>query len=148
MSRLDRFLVSGVLIDRWGIVGQLTDKKEISNHCLIWIMNNKEDWSPKPLRILDYWFDSKELIGFVEKELKSLQVEGRRVYMLKKKFKILKGSHRMWNAKVFHKINLEVKDENKVELNFIDALLVSYKEDQLKGLVEVRHSRNDRHSEI
>lgn len=61
MSHLYRFLVFGVLIDMWGIIGQSISKREISYHFPIQIMINKED------------------------------------YMLKEKFKLLKGRLRKCN---------------------------------------------------
>lgn len=98
MIRLDCFLVSGALIDRWGIVGQLIGKREVLDHCPIWIMINNNDWGHKPFRFLDCWFDNKDLIGFVEKEWKSLRVEGRSDNVTKEKLKILKGRLRNRNA--------------------------------------------------
>lgn len=67
MSCLDHLLVSRVLTDIWGIVGQLIGKREVSDHCLIWILINNDDWGPKSFRVLDCWFDNKYCIGFLEK---------------------------------------------------------------------------------
>lgn len=66
-----------MLIDIWGIVGQLIDNRDIFDHCPKCITINNFDWSPKSFKVNDYWFDNKDLISFVEKEWKSFVVEGR-----------------------------------------------------------------------
>lgn len=70
------YLISDALIDRCGIVGQLIDKREIFYHCPICIMINKDDWGPKPFRVLDCQFDNKDFISFIEEEWKSISVVG------------------------------------------------------------------------
>lgn len=37
VSRLDRFILSDSQIDRWGIFSQFIGKRDISDHCPIWI---------------------------------------------------------------------------------------------------------------
>lgn len=43
MSRIDKFLISEDMIDRWDIVGQNIGSMDISNHCPIWIVSNYKD---------------------------------------------------------------------------------------------------------
>lgn len=59
-----------------------------------------------------------------------MRVEGRNDFVIKEKFNILKGSLRKWNLEFFGKVNLEV-EENKPEINTLNILLVSCKEDQV-----------------
>lgn len=42
-SRIDRFLLSRIVVNRWDVNGQLIGDKDISDHCPIWIIpdNNK-----------------------------------------------------------------------------------------------------------
>lgn len=48
MSRIDRFLIFDSLILAWGIVGQLIDKRDVSDHCPIWLISNQSDWGKNP----------------------------------------------------------------------------------------------------
>lgn len=43
MSRIDRFLLSDSLICDWGIVGQLINKRDLFDHCPIWLIIYKQD---------------------------------------------------------------------------------------------------------
>ena len=64
-------------------------------------------------------------------------MEGRRNYVIKEKFNILKGRLRKWNTIFFVKVNMEIEN-NKAQMNLIDALLVSCKEEQVEGVVARR----------
>lgn len=35
MSRIDKFIIYDSLTDRWGVVGQVIRRKDISDHCPI-----------------------------------------------------------------------------------------------------------------
>lgn len=43
MSRIDTFLLSNTLIDRWGVVGNTIGKRDIFDHCPIWIKINNSN---------------------------------------------------------------------------------------------------------
>lgn len=68
MSRLDRFLISDILISNWEVVGQLIDKMDISDHFPIWLVINQDNWGPKPFKVNDGWFDDTSFFPFVERE--------------------------------------------------------------------------------
>ncbi|CAK8541173.1 unnamed protein product [Lathyrus sativus] len=50
MSRIDHFLISDGLIHNWGVMGQKLRRRDISDHCHVWIMSNNLDWGPKPFK--------------------------------------------------------------------------------------------------
>ncbi|XP_058783797.1 uncharacterized protein LOC131658528 [Vicia villosa] len=85
-SRLDRFLVEDSLVSSWGVVGQMIGLRDISDHCPVWLMSDKEDWGPKPFRFNNEWFADDNFITFVEKEWRGLEVAGRGDFVLKEKF--------------------------------------------------------------
>ncbi|XP_058759398.1 uncharacterized protein LOC131632678 [Vicia villosa] len=89
-SRIDRFLLSSVVINRWEVVGQLIGDRDISDHCPIWIKTNIANWGPKPFKFNNEWFSLDSFLPFVEKAWKSMVVEGRGDYVLKEKLRILK----------------------------------------------------------
>lgn len=49
---------------------------------------------PKPFKTNDCWFENKGFLKFVENEWKKFKVGGRSDYIIKGKFKLLKGSLR------------------------------------------------------
>ncbi|XP_058776769.1 uncharacterized protein LOC131651118 [Vicia villosa] len=120
-SRIDRFLVSDSIVSSWGVVGQLIGSRDISDHCPVWLISEKEDWGPKPLKFNNEWFTDKNFILFVEKEWRGLDVQGRGDFVLKEKLRLLKDRLRWWNMNVFGKFDLEV-EEGVRDLNALDDL--------------------------
>ncbi|XP_058721864.1 uncharacterized protein LOC131593391 [Vicia villosa] len=118
-NRLDRFLVDGNIISSWGVVGQLIGKRDVPDHCPMWLVVDKEDWGPKPFKFDNEWFNNKEFLHFVEFEWKAIIVRGRGDFILKEKFRIIKDKLRWWNITVFGKFDLEV-EEGVRELNEAD----------------------------
>lgn len=84
-SRIDRFLFSNKIVSSWGVVGQLIEPRDVSDHCPIWLEVDKEDWGPKPFKFNNEGFSHKNFISFVEKEWKNLEVRGRGDFVLKEK---------------------------------------------------------------
>ncbi|XP_058784900.1 uncharacterized protein LOC131659770 [Vicia villosa] len=118
-SRIDHFLVADATMDRWGVVGQFVDLRDISDHCPIWIMVEKSNWGPKPFRSNNEWFSHKDFLPFVEKEWLALSVEGRGEFVLKEKLKLLKSRLKWWNINIFGRIELEMQEGIK-DMNAMD----------------------------
>ncbi|XP_058763936.1 uncharacterized protein LOC131637356 [Vicia villosa] len=137
MSRIDWFLLSDSLITAWGIIGQLIDNRDVSNHCPIWLISDFSDWGPKPFRVNDNWFDNSSFLSYVEREWRSIKVEGMSDFILKEKLRILKSSLRTWNVDHFAKIDLDIK-EGIQKINNADALLEACREDFVKEVVVER----------
>ncbi|XP_058767766.1 uncharacterized protein LOC131641482 [Vicia villosa] len=77
MSRIDRILVSVNMMNNWGIIGQMFGERDISDHCLVWLVSDNANWGPKPFKFNNDWFSLESFMPFVEKEWKSLHIEGR-----------------------------------------------------------------------
>ncbi|XP_058726223.1 uncharacterized protein LOC131597549 [Vicia villosa] len=120
-SRIGRILVSNNIVNWWGVVGQQIGDMDISDHCPIWLVANKNDWGPKPFKFNNEWFQNKDFIGFLEKEWKEMEVYGRGDYVLKEKFRLLKSKLKWWNVNIFGKIDMELEEGVK-EINVIDDL--------------------------
>ncbi|XP_058776295.1 uncharacterized protein LOC131650610 [Vicia villosa] len=90
-SRLDRFILDGNIVSSWGVVGQLIEQRDVSDHCPVWLIVDKEDWGPKPSKFNNEWFHNKDFMRFVEEEWKAIIVSGRGDFILKEKFRIIKG---------------------------------------------------------
>lgn len=50
MSILDRFILSGYLINSWKIIGQAVEKRDISDDCLIRLKSSDLNWGTKPFK--------------------------------------------------------------------------------------------------
>ncbi|CAK8566094.1 unnamed protein product [Lathyrus sativus] len=121
MSRIDRFLISNSIVNDWGVTGQLVGPRDISDHCPIWLVSDKENWGPKPFKFNNEWFAKDDFLAFTEREWKDIHVEGRGDFVLKEKLKIFKDRLKWWNREVFGKIDLEV-EERVGDINAGDAL--------------------------
>lgn len=99
-------------------------RRELSDHCPIWLKIGGCDWGPKPFIFKNYWFNHKDFNKFVEDEWKLIEITGRKDYHLYEKLKRLKERLRMWNKETFGWINLKV-DEKIDELNDLDKFLVN-----------------------
>ncbi|XP_058758566.1 uncharacterized protein LOC131631812 [Vicia villosa] len=124
MSRIDRFIVSNKVVSNWEVTGQFIGDRDISDHCPIWILKDQRNWGPKPFKFNNEWFSFDSFIPFVEKEWKSMKVEGRGDFVLKEKLRLLKDKLRIWNKDVFGRINLEMED-GVSSMNLADDKLAS-----------------------
>ncbi|MCH80186.1 LINE-1 reverse transcriptase like, partial [Trifolium medium] len=92
---------------------------DISDHCPIWLDASKDNWGPKPFRVINGWLEHPDFISFVENAWKGFDVHGSKTYILKEKFKLLKECLKKWNREVFGILDLEiektVKDINDFE---------------------------------
>lgn len=134
MSRLYRFLLSDALIFDWGVVRQLIDKRDILDHCPIWLVINQSGWGPKPSKVNDRWFKNVPFLPYVESEWKDIQVEGRSDFVLKEKMKRLKDILRRWDKEHFRRIDLDI-EERFLKINEVDLLLESCNEKLKKEVV-------------
>ncbi|XP_058765777.1 uncharacterized protein LOC131639291 [Vicia villosa] len=140
MSRIDRFLVSNVVVNRWGLVGQFIGCRDVSDHCPVWLVKDRENWGPKPFKFNNEWFSFKSFIPFVETEWKEMVVEGRGDFVLIEKLKRLKDRLKWWNEVVFGKIDLEVEECVK-EVNKGDSYLEEVGEDSFMDTLNDRRGR-------
>jgi hypothetical protein len=122
MSRIDRFLLSDGFITKFGVSGQWIGDRDISDHCPIWLIVSNENWGPKPFRVINGWFDHPDFYSFVENCWNGFDVRGKKAYVLKEKFRLLKECLRKWNKEVFGYIDLNIEKTVK-ELNELEGLL-------------------------
>lgn len=92
MSRLDRFLLSGEWCLLWPNCVQAAHLRGLSDHCPIELSVDNENWGPRPVRLLKCWQDTPGYNNFVRQKWISFQVSGWGGYVLKEKFKLIKGA--------------------------------------------------------
>lgn len=68
MSRLDRFLLSESLVRLWEVQGLWVGQRDISDHCLIWLLSSSKNWGPKPFRFNNCWIEHEQFKNFIQKE--------------------------------------------------------------------------------
>ncbi|XP_058726606.1 uncharacterized protein LOC131597964 [Vicia villosa] len=131
-SRIDRFLLSSVIVNRWEVVGQLIGDRDISDHFPIWIKTDVANWGPKPFKFNNEWFSLDSFIPFVE---------GRGDFVLKEKLRLLKDKLKVWNKEVFGRIELEL-EECVHDINLADDRLDTNSSSSFLANFEMRKEAN------
>ncbi|GAU10537.1 hypothetical protein TSUD_419470, partial [Trifolium subterraneum] len=124
MSRLDRFLLSEGLIEKGGITNQWVGDRDISDHYPIWLECNNRNWCPKPFKFNNCWLEHPDFIPFVKASWESMDIHGRKAFILKEKLKRLKESLKKWNHEVFGIMDLNIEKTVK-ELNEIEEMIAN-----------------------
>ncbi|XP_058764170.1 uncharacterized protein LOC131637587 [Vicia villosa] len=143
MSRIDRFLVSEAVVDRWCLVGQFIGNRDISDHCPVWLVKDNSNWGPKPFKFNNDWFSFPEFLPFVESEWKEMTVVGRPDFVLYEKMKRLKERLRWWNTSIFGKVDLDLEESLK-EMNKGDSILEDVAEEDFLVSLQDRGEANKR----
>ncbi|CAJ2645440.1 uncharacterized protein LOC123896129 [Trifolium pratense] len=152
MSRLDRFLLSEEWCLSWPICKQAAKLRGLSDHCPLILSANKEDWGPRPSRILKCWKDIPGYNAFVREKWNSFQVDGWGGYMLKEKLKMIKVALRDWH--MAHAQNLPSRIESlKFRLSALDEkgeedALSEAESAELHGVSYDIHSLSKLHASI
>lgn len=97
MSIFGMFLLSASLVSSWKISGQEIGKRDISDHCLIWMQSNFEDWGPKSFRFNNCQIKHEKFREFIAKEWNNLVVTGIGDFIFKEKLEMLKEKLKWWN---------------------------------------------------
>jgi hypothetical protein len=119
LSRLDRFLLSEGFIELGGFTNQWAGDRDISDHCPIWLESSNLNCGPKPFKFNNCWLEHADFIPFVKATWESMDILGKKAFIVKQKMKRLKEALNKWNHEVFGimDLNIEktVKDLNEVE---------------------------------
>ncbi|GAU34402.1 hypothetical protein TSUD_217420 [Trifolium subterraneum] len=95
-----------------------------SDHYPIWLECNNRNWGPKPFKFNNCWLEHPDFIPFVKASWESMDIHGRKVFILKEKLKRLKESLRKWNHEVFGIMDLNIEKTVK-ELNEIEEMIAN-----------------------
>jgi len=129
ISRLNRFLLSERWCLTWPNCFQLASARGLSDHCLLQLCIDEENWGPRPVRMLKCWENFTGFNSFVREKWNSFQLEGWGGNVLKEKLKLIKLSLKEWHQRHAKNIPsrisnlkdrisaLEVKGENLVLLD-------------------------------
>jgi hypothetical protein len=107
VSRLDRFLLSESWIFGWLNYIQAALPRGLFDHCSILLTIDKENRAPRPQRMFKCWANLPIYKEYAKEQWLSYQVFGWSWYVLKEKFKLLKGS--LQSCRRDHTKNLDSK---------------------------------------
>jgi len=108
MSRIDRFMLSEEWCLVWPNCLQVAQLRGLSDHCLLALSVDEENWEPRPSRFLKCWSETPGYKKFVVDKWKSLQVEGWGGYVLKEKFKLIKRALKEWHMSHSHNLSAKI----------------------------------------
>jgi len=90
MSCLDRFLLSENWCIQWSNCIQVAQLWGLSDHCVVVLLVDEQNWGPQPFRMLKCWTDVPGYKDFVRDKWRSFQVDGWGGYVMKEKLKMIK----------------------------------------------------------
>lgn len=105
-SRLDRLLITERAIEAWNIVVQEIGARDISDHRPVWIKSCNLNLGTKPFKVIKGWLVHDKFMEFVKLEWESSNVVGKKDYMIKGKFKLLREGLKWWNREVYGWLDL------------------------------------------
>ncbi|GAU10636.1 hypothetical protein TSUD_419760, partial [Trifolium subterraneum] len=152
MSRLDRFLLSEDWCLTWPYCKQEARMKGVSDHCLLILSANEEDWGPRPSRMLKCWKLVPGYNLFVRDKWNSFQVNGWGGYVLKENFKMIKAALKEWH--MTHTKNLPSRiDSLKVRQSCLDQkgeedVLLEAELEELHGVTSDIHTLSRLHASV
>jgi hypothetical protein len=88
--------------------------------------------------VINAWFDHPDFVPFVETCWKGFVVSGKKAFVLKEKFRLLKERLKLWNKEVFGFLDLNIEKTVK-ELNDFEGLLGG---DDPDSLLTIREGLN------
>lgn len=108
-SRIDRFLVSSEWVSKWPNLVQVGLKRKVSDHAVIMLKEDAQDWGPKPFKFLNGWMKEKGFKEMVENAWKSHNAEGWSGFILKEKLKAVKVKIKEWHKEQFGNIEKKIE---------------------------------------
>nr|GEZ55086.1 hypothetical protein [Tanacetum cinerariifolium] len=97
MSKLDRFLVYEGLLMRFPSLSALCLDRHLFDHKAIIMRDSVVDYGPSPFRLFHSWFDKDGFDKLVEESWKNTSiVEAINIYLLRRKFQVLKAAIKTW----------------------------------------------------
>ncbi|KAK3189602.1 hypothetical protein Dsin_029163 [Dipteronia sinensis] len=95
-ARLDRFLMSPIMLSWFPNLMQTGYPRTISNHSAITLGASKLEWGPRPFRIDNAWLEDKELMAEVKKKWVERKNRGSSNCILQTKLWVAKSNIKRW----------------------------------------------------
>lgn len=98
------------MISKWEAVAQEVRKRDVSDHKPVWTKSRKVDWGSKSFKVLRCLYDLKDFENFIRKEWNANVIKGSSDFIIKEKFRYLRGRLRWWNLNVFGMVELKIEE--------------------------------------
>ncbi|PNX86435.1 cysteine-rich receptor-like protein kinase [Trifolium pratense] len=95
--------------------------RSLSDHCLLILSANEENWGSRPSRMLKCWSDVPGYKLFVKDKWNSLQVDDWGGFVLKEKFKMIKVTLKEWHLARTQNLSSKI-DSLKARLSDLDLI--------------------------
>lgn len=122
--RINMILLSEGAIEAWNIVRQEIGARDIFDHILVWSKSSNLNWGPKPFQDIQGRLTNDRFMEFVKAEWNSFNIVGKKTYIIKEKFKLLRERIRWWNKEVYGWLDLKV-ERDVTKLNYMDDYLLN-----------------------
>ncbi|XP_071687594.1 uncharacterized protein [Rutidosis leptorrhynchoides] len=109
LSKLDRFLVSEQLANRWGELSAMVFDRNLSDHCPVLLRANNVYFRPKPFKIFDTWLDHKDVDNIICNAWNITMDGNKPDIIFRKRLKNVKEELRAWSKKQFEKIDQDIE---------------------------------------
>ncbi|XP_071697824.1 uncharacterized protein [Rutidosis leptorrhynchoides] len=112
-SKLDRFLISENVLQKWPNLNAVVLDKKYTDHCPIMLQEGNIDFGPKPIKVFDEWIKHKDAQSIVEKAW-SMEVKGwRHDVIFREKLKNVKMELKKWYSTSQCKLKGEIEELTK-----------------------------------
>jgi hypothetical protein len=101
-------MVSEGWLAEWGSISLWGLKRDVSDHCPLFVKYDGFDWGPKPFCFNNHWLLNKDFHTLVKSEWESYKVGGWMGFILKEKLKRLKEVLKRWNKEVYGNVDTKI----------------------------------------
>jgi len=89
---------------------QVAHLRGLSDHCLLFLMVNEDDWGQRPSRMLKCWNEVPGYKQFVTDKWRSFEVQGWGGFILQEKLKMIKMALKEWHRVHVSNLPGRIKD--------------------------------------
>lgn len=97
------------LMDLWKVKAQWIRDREVSDHCLVWLVSSNKNWGLKPFKFINGWLDHEDGKRFIEEKWGECKVEGWMAHIVKEMLKYLKDKLKVWNREVYRILDISIE---------------------------------------
>jgi hypothetical protein len=117
MSRLDRFLLSNKMCEKWPNCIQVAYQRGIFDHVHVMLHVDDAKWGPRPLQMLKCWSNYPGYADFVCAKWGTFNCQRWGGFVLKRKLKMMKASLKEWHYQQLQNMDGRMTEvKNKISL--------------------------------
>ncbi|KAL4326071.1 hypothetical protein GQ457_11G031760 [Hibiscus cannabinus] len=129
-SRLDRFLVSPLWVEKFRGLEQFILNRGVSDHASVRLSSGECDWGPRLFRFLNCWLEKKGHVRLMESEWRRIGEAACSPVNILEKLRRLKSFLKVWNRESFGSVDLQIEVTTDL-LNDLDERIGGVEEVQV-----------------